>query len=62
VLEFEVTAEGVETEAQREALLQMGCTRAQGWLYAKAMTVEQAEVLAERLEPTAAPVASNDPV
>ena len=62
VLEFEVTAEGVETEAQREALMQMGCTRAQGWLFAKAMPVDQAEVLPARLEPTAAPVASNDPV
>lgn len=62
VLEFEVTAEGVETEAQREALLQMGCTRAQGWLFAKAMPIDQAETLPERLEPTAAPVASNDPV
>ena len=62
VLGFEVTAEGVETEAQREALLQMGCTRAQGWLFAKAMPVDQALALPERLEPAAAPVASNDPV
>ena len=56
-LQLDVVAEGVETEAQREALLQMGCTRAQGWLFAKAMPVEQALALPERLEPAAAPVA-----
>lgn len=31
-LDIEVTAEGVETEAQIDALLDLGCTRAQGFL------------------------------
>jgi diguanylate cyclase (GGDEF)-like protein len=30
-------AEGVETEAQKQALLQMGCDECQGWLIAKAL-------------------------
>jgi EAL domain-containing protein (putative c-di-GMP-specific phosphodiesterase class I) len=30
-----VTAEGVETEAQREALIDLGCHRAQGYLLAR---------------------------
>lgn len=53
VLGFEVTAEGVETEAQREALLQMGCTRAQGWLFAKAMPLQGVLSLPERLDAAA---------
>jgi diguanylate cyclase (GGDEF)-like protein len=36
-LEMEVTAEGVETVAQAEALLQLGVHRAQGFLYATPM-------------------------
>lgn len=45
-LGLRVTAEGVETEAQREALLAMGCTNAQGWLFGKAMPADE---LADRL-------------
>ncbi len=30
-----VTAEGVETEQQRDALLALGCRRAQGFLYSR---------------------------
>ena len=32
-LELDLTAEGVETEAQRRALLELGCTKAQGYLF-----------------------------
>ncbi len=41
LLGLQVTAEGVETVQQRELLLRMGCTRGQGWLYAKAMPLAQ---------------------
>jgi diguanylate cyclase (GGDEF)-like protein len=34
-LELEVVAEGVENDAQRAALLAMGCTFGQGWLFGK---------------------------
>ncbi|WP_298240516.1 EAL domain-containing protein [uncultured Bradyrhizobium sp.] len=32
-----VTAEGVETEAQREVLRQLGCSQMQGWLFSPAV-------------------------
>jgi EAL domain-containing protein (putative c-di-GMP-specific phosphodiesterase class I) len=35
-----VTAEGVETEAQRELLHAAGCHEMQGWLMAPALTAE----------------------
>jgi len=34
-LQMEVLAEGVETEAQRDLLLELGCRRAQGFLFAR---------------------------
>jgi diguanylate cyclase (GGDEF)-like protein len=34
-------AEGIENVEQAEALARMGCDSGQGWLYAKAMTVDQ---------------------
>ncbi len=39
-LELEVVAEGVETEAQREALLSMGCVYAQGYLFGRPQPAE----------------------
>jgi diguanylate cyclase (GGDEF)-like protein/PAS domain S-box-containing protein len=40
-LGLDVTAEGVETVEQREALLRMGCHRGQGWLFARAMPASE---------------------
>ena len=37
VLDLTVTAEGVETQGQRDAVLAMGCDFAQGYYYAKPM-------------------------
>jgi EAL domain-containing protein (putative c-di-GMP-specific phosphodiesterase class I) len=34
---LEVTAEGVENEFQRDILVQLGCTQAQGYFYARPM-------------------------
>jgi diguanylate cyclase (GGDEF)-like protein/PAS domain S-box-containing protein len=44
-LGLKVIAEGVETQAQRDQLLAYGCDYAQGWLYAKAMTAGDFEML-----------------
>ena len=40
-LGLDVTAEGVETVEQREALVRMGCHRGQGWLFARAVPVSE---------------------
>lgn len=40
---LDVTAEGIETEAQAEALRMYGCTEAQGYLYGRPMTASQLE-------------------
>ena len=40
-LGMEVIAEGIETQAQYQCLLEMGCDYAQGYLLAKPMLVEQ---------------------
>lgn len=37
-LSLDVVAEGVETEMQRDALIEMGCVRGQGWLIAADMS------------------------
>ncbi|MEO8695699.1 MAG: EAL domain-containing protein [Acidimicrobiales bacterium] len=37
-------AEGVETELQREALLVLGCTRAQGYLFGRPVAAHDAEI------------------
>ncbi len=49
-LDLDVVAEGVETVIQRNWLLERGCEHAQGWLYARALPLEEA------LEVTAAPL------
>jgi EAL domain-containing protein (putative c-di-GMP-specific phosphodiesterase class I) len=40
-LDMDVTAEGVETEAQADLVRSAGCDQIQGWLYHKAMTADQ---------------------
>ena len=40
-LKMDVTAEGVETEAQADLVRSAGCDQIQGWLYFKAMPPEQ---------------------
>ncbi|MGV8921833.1 MAG: EAL domain-containing protein [Thermomonas sp.] len=44
-----VVAEGVETEAQRELLVRLGCDSLQGYLLYRPLTVEQAEALLETI-------------
>ncbi len=41
VLKLEVVGEGIETEAQRDLLRELGCCVHQGYLYAKAMPADQ---------------------
>ncbi len=36
-LELDIVAEGVESREQQELLFQLGCTHAQGYLYARPM-------------------------
>jgi PAS domain S-box-containing protein len=50
-----VVAEGVETEAQAQALAGLGCTRAQGWLYAKALESADVPALLARGAPPLGP-------
>jgi EAL domain-containing protein (putative c-di-GMP-specific phosphodiesterase class I) len=45
VMDIAVIAEGIETEAQREALIEMGCEFGQGFLMARPMPWREAEVL-----------------
>lgn len=40
-LNLQVTAEGVETVEQREALIRIGCYRGQGWLFARALPASE---------------------
>ena len=49
-LGIDVVAECVETPAQADRLRDMGCTTAQGWLYAKALpAAEVGEMLGRSL-------------
>ena len=54
-LDMTITAEGVETDAQRICLLDQGCHEFQGYLFSKPLPAEQAAVLARsrKLLPTA---------
>lgn len=40
-LNLDITAEGVETIAQRDLLIKFGCLHAQGWLYEKALPLAE---------------------
>jgi diguanylate cyclase (GGDEF)-like protein len=44
-LALEVVAEGVESPAQAQTLTTLGCTRAQGWLYSRAVDPQSAVTL-----------------
>lgn len=50
-LKMKVTAEGIETQAQRELLLELGCNFGQGWLFAKAMPLEELLKLPRAISP-----------
>jgi diguanylate cyclase (GGDEF)-like protein len=53
---MDVVAEGVETPGQAEALRGLGCDRAQGWLYARAVDAARAgAMLGRRLSPGRGP-------
>lgn len=48
-LNLEVYAEGVETEEQHQFLLENGCTRFQGYLFAHALPIQEFDALLESL-------------
>ena len=39
-LKMDVVAEGIETEAERLALLERGCNFGQGWLFGKPLSLK----------------------
>jgi diguanylate cyclase (GGDEF)-like protein len=49
-LDLRVVAEGVETEAQRDALVALGCDELQGYLFAKPMTATSLALWADQDE------------
>jgi EAL domain-containing protein (putative c-di-GMP-specific phosphodiesterase class I) len=44
-----VTAEGIETEHQADALIALGCGRGQGWLYSRAIPAAEIDALLMKL-------------
>ncbi|HEX7473002.1 MAG TPA: EAL domain-containing protein [Candidatus Limnocylindrales bacterium] len=56
-LDLSVTAEGIETEAQLDQLLALGCRRGQGYLFARPMSADEATAFLNR---DAAPAGSAD--
>jgi EAL domain-containing protein (putative c-di-GMP-specific phosphodiesterase class I) len=48
------TAEGVETEQQREMLVDLGCTEMQGYLFSRARPVAEIRMLLSRAKSIAA--------
>ena len=48
-LGFATIAEGVETELQRDCLVGLGCSRAQGYLFAQPVTAAEAELALDRV-------------
>lgn len=49
-LNFSVIAEGVETEKQRQLLLNKGCTHYQGYLFSKPVPIDQFEAFLEQTD------------
>ncbi|HYI49185.1 MAG TPA: EAL domain-containing protein [Allosphingosinicella sp.] len=45
ILGKDVVAEGIETEAEMQAMQKVGCTHLQGWLFSKALTAERIEAM-----------------
>lgn len=48
-LGLDILAEGVETEAQRQLLVRFGCERYQGYLFCKALPIEELDVFMRQL-------------
>ena len=57
-LRVEVIAEGVETEAQAQALRALGCGHAQGYLYGRPVAAGELGPLLERATPAGPGVAA----
>ena len=45
ILGKDVVAEGIETEAEMQAMQRVGCTHLQGWLFSKAVPAERIETM-----------------